>query len=78
MAKEAAGLLERYTDAGLAQTLLTAAERSASVAVTPRNQERAIGEELTSNLKSSRSFACWPPGCRDARSASGCTSRSLP
>ncbi|OBG34131.1 LuxR C-terminal-related transcriptional regulator [Mycobacterium sp. E3198] len=44
---EVGTLLRDCADAGLASTLLTAAKRSAGVAVTPRHRESAIGEELT-------------------------------
>ena len=44
---EAGALLRGRADAGIAQTLLTAAQRSAGVAVTARNQACTVGEELT-------------------------------
>jgi LuxR family maltose regulon positive regulatory protein len=44
---EAGALLRGCADAGIAQTLLTAARRSKGVAVSPRNQGDTIAEELT-------------------------------
>jgi LuxR family maltose regulon positive regulatory protein len=44
---EAATLLRRCTDAGIAARLLTAAQRGTGVAVGPRNQGDTVAEELT-------------------------------
>jgi LuxR family maltose regulon positive regulatory protein len=44
---EAGALLRGCADAAIAQTLLTAAQRSKGVAVTARNEAYALGEELT-------------------------------
>jgi len=44
---EADALLRGSADAAIAQTLLTAAQRSKGVAVTARNEACALGEELT-------------------------------
>jgi len=44
---EAGALLRGCADAAIAQTLLTAAQRSKGVAVTARNEACAVGEELT-------------------------------
>jgi LuxR family maltose regulon positive regulatory protein len=44
---EAGALLRGCADAGIAQTLVTAAQRSKGVAVSPRNQGDTVAEELT-------------------------------
>jgi LuxR family maltose regulon positive regulatory protein len=44
---EAGALLRGCADAGIAQTLLTAAQRSKGVAMSPRNQGDTVAEELT-------------------------------
>jgi LuxR family maltose regulon positive regulatory protein len=44
---EAGALLRGCADAGIAQRLLTAAQRSKCVAVSPRNQGDTVAEELT-------------------------------
>jgi ATP/maltotriose-dependent transcriptional regulator MalT len=44
---EAGALLRGCADAGIAQTLLTAAQRSKGVPVSPRNQGDTVAEELT-------------------------------
>jgi LuxR family maltose regulon positive regulatory protein len=44
---EAGALLRGCADAAIAQTLLTAGQRSKGVAVSPRNQQDTIAEELT-------------------------------
>ena len=45
--EEVGTLLRGRSDAGIAPTLLASAEPSAAVAVTSRNEGRAVGEELT-------------------------------
>jgi hypothetical protein len=62
--------------AGIASTPLASPERSASVAVSSRNEGCAVRDELTP--KELEILRCSPPGYPDVRSVSGYTSRSIP